>query len=131
MIKKSMLIWLLIVPLAILNGGLREGILEPMIGSKYANPISGIILCILIFIVSFLFIPRLGKGEKGTYLKIGLLWVLATVVFETGLSFLMGIGLNEIINSYNITTGNLWLIVVIFIGIVPLLIAKIRRNTLQ
>ena len=43
----------------------------------------------------------------------------------------MGIGLNEIINSYNITTGNLWLIVVIFIGIVPLLIAKIRRNTLQ
>jgi len=69
MIKKSMLIWLLIVPLAILNGALREGIIEPMIGSKYANPISGIILCILIFIVSFLFIPRLGKGEIRNILK--------------------------------------------------------------
>ena len=37
MIKKSMLVWLLFVPLAILNGALREGVLEPWLGEKIAN----------------------------------------------------------------------------------------------
>ncbi|MCL2792998.1 MAG: hypothetical protein FWD87_07885 [Spirochaetaceae bacterium] len=127
MIIKSILIWLLFVPLAILNGGLREGIIEPMIGSIYANPVSCIILCILIFIVSFFLIPRLGKGERKIYLKIGVLWIFLTILFETVLGLLMGLTINDVINSYNITTGNFWLIVVIFIGFAPLLIAKIRK----
>jgi hypothetical protein len=127
MILKSMLIWLTIVPLAILNGALREGILEPLIGSRIARPISGIILIILIFIVSFIFIPRLKKGTQRTYLIIGLLWVLATVIFETALSFLMGMSFYEVINAYNITTGNLWLLVVVFIGFAPTIVAKIKR----
>ena len=129
MIKKSILIWLIFVPLAILNGGLRENIIEPMIGSIYANLVSCIILCILIFIVSFFLIPRLGKGERKIYLKIGLLWVFLTVLFETVLGLLMGLTINDIINSYNITTGNFWLIVVIFIGIAPLFIAKIIQKS--
>ena len=127
MIKKSMLVWLLFVPLAILNGALREGVLEPWLGEKIANPISALILCILVFIVSYILIPRLGRGSSRTYLTIGALWVLATVIFETVLGLLMGITINEIIDAYNITTGNLWLIVVVFIGIVPFLIAKIKR----
>ena len=127
MIKKSMLVWLLFVPLAILNGALREGVLEPWLGEKIANPISALILCILVSIVSYILIPRLGRGSSRTYLTIGALWVLATVIFETVLGSLMGITINEIIDAYNITTGNLWLIVVIFIGIVPFLIAKIKR----
>jgi hypothetical protein len=122
-----MLIWLAIVPLAILNGALREGILEPLIGSKIARPLSGVILIILIFIVSFIFLPRLKKGTPRIYLIIGLLWVLATVVFETALSLFMGMSFNEIIHAYNITTGNLWLLVVLFIGFAPTVVAKIKK----
>ena len=127
MILKSMLIWLSIIPLAIANGALREGLLTPLIGDKFAYPISGIILCILIFIVSFIFIPKLGKGTKKTYLTIGLLWFFSTVIFETVLGLFEGIAFIEIINAYNITTGNLWLIVVIFTGIAPFLVAKIKK----
>ena len=127
MIKKSFLIWLGIIPLAILNGALREGFIEPLIGENLARPISGIILCLLVFILSFIFIPKLGKGTNKTYLLIGVIWVFSTIIFETVLGFLMGISFNEIIQAYNLTTGNLWLIVVIFIGIVPILIAKIKR----
>jgi hypothetical protein len=127
MLIKSILIWLSIVPLAILNGELRERVIGPIIGEKYANPISGIILCILIFIISFLFIPRLGIGTNKTYIKIGILWVLLTIIFETVFSLFLGNKINEILNAYNITTGNLWLIVVIFIGFIPFLIAKIKN----
>ena len=127
MIKKSILIWLSIIPLAILNGGLREAFLSPQLGESCSQPISGIILCLLIFIVSFIFIPRIGKGEQIIYWKIGLLWIVLTVAFETVFGLAMGNSFCELLKAYDITTGNLWLIVVVFIGITPWLIAKIKR----
>lgn len=127
MIKKSILIWLSIIPLAILNGGFRGKVLIPWIGKSYAEPVSGIILCLLIFIVAFVFIPRIGKGEQKTYWKIGFFWIALTIVFETMLGLAMGHTFAELIKAYDITTGNLWLLVVLFIGITPWLVAKKKK----
>jgi hypothetical protein len=127
MLIKSILIWLSIIPLAILNGGLRQYILEPFVGIKIANPISCLILCCLSFIVSLFFIPRLGNGSVWIYTKMGLLWVLLTIVFETIINIFEKMTLKEIINTYNITAGNYWLMVVIFIGFVPWLVAKVKK----
>jgi len=126
MYKKSMLIWLMIIPLAFINGAFRELFLESRIGF-YANPVSCVILCILAFLVSLIFIPRLGNGTKKIYMKMGLLWIILTVIFETILGFLMGNTFKEIINAYNCTTGNFWLFVVIFIGIIPILVVKSKK----
>jgi hypothetical protein len=127
MIKKSISIWLLIIPLAMLNGLLRDKVITPIIGEKYAMPLSGIILCVLILFIALFFIPRLGKASKQTYLKIGLLWILLTVSFEFVFGFLRKVPFTEMINAYNITTGNLWLVIVLFVGIVPLFVAKMKR----
>jgi hypothetical protein len=127
MIKKSILIWLSIIPLAILNGAFRETFLTPWLGESYAQPISGIILLLLLFIISFIFIPRIGKGEQKTYWKIGVLWVVLTIVFETTFGLSIGMTFAELLKAYDITTGNLWLIIVVFTGIVPWLVAKKRK----
>ena len=127
MVKKSMLVWLCIIPLAFINGALREGFIEPLIGEKYAGHLSVAILCFLIFIVSFIFIPKLGNGTIKTYTIIGVLWLFSTIIFETILGLLMGISINEIIQAYNIKAGNSWIVVVLFTGIVPILVAKIKR----
>jgi len=127
MLKKSILIWLSIIPLAILNGALREKLLINWLGESYAEPVSGIILCLLIFIVSLVFIPRIGKGESKIYLKMGILWIILTIIFETTFGLATGNNFSELMKAYDITTGNLWLIVVVFIGIAPLLIAKIKK----
>ena len=127
MLKKSILIWLSIIPIAILNGALREKILISWLGERCAEPVSGIILCLLIFIVSLVAIPRLGKGESRTYLKMGILWIVLTIIFETTFGLATGNNFGELLNAYNITTGNLWLFVVVFIGVAPWLIAKIKR----
>jgi hypothetical protein len=127
MIKKSILIWLSIIPLAILNGGLREAFLTPRLGESYAQPISGIILLLLLFVISLVFIPRIGKGEQKTYWKIGIVWIALTIVFETVLGLAIGNSFSELLRAYDITKGNLWLIIVIFTGIVPWLIARIKH----
>jgi len=127
MIKKSIIIWLSIIPLAILNGALREAFLTPWLGESYAQPVSGIILCLLILIVSLVFIPRIGKGEQKTYWKIGILWITLTIVFETIFGLAMDSSFSELLKAYDITTGNLWLLVVLFIGVAPSLTAKIKQ----
>ena len=125
MLKKSLLIWLSIIPLAILNGGFRQYCLEKWFSETTAGVISVILLCLLIFIVSLIFIPRLGKAEPKTYWKMGLLWAFLTIVFETSLGLAIGMTIPEILTTYNIATGNFWLVVVLFIAISPRLTAKI------
>lgn len=127
MIKKSILIWIAVIPLAILNGGLREKVIAPMIGEKYGLLLSGILLSLLIFILCYFFIHRIGKGEANTYWYIGLLWMLLTVAFETVFGLVGGISFPEMLKAYDITTGNLWLVVVLFTGLSPWLAAKTRK----
>ncbi len=127
MIVKSILIWICIIPLAILNAGLRQKIFTPLLGHGCSLPLSGLTLALLIFIVTLILIPRLGSGTSMTYWKIGLFWVLLTVLFETGLGFLMGNPLSEILNTYDISSGNLWLLVVIFIGFIPRIVAGMKH----
>jgi hypothetical protein len=50
-----------------------------------------------------------------------------TLVFETILGLALGNSMSEVLKEYDITTGNLWLFVVVFIGFAPWLTAKNRR----
>ena len=127
MIKKSFLIWLALVFLAIVNGGLRETLISPLIGERYGQPLSGILLSVILFVVCWFCIPRIGRGTAKTYWIIGLCWVIWTVLFETGFGLLTGDSMTELMKAYNPTTGNLWSLVVLFIGIAPWLTAKIRK----
>lgn len=120
---RSMIVWLGIIPMAFINGGLREYVLIPLIG-QIALPLSGVILCAMVFFLSYIFVPRLGKGTQGTYIIIGLIWIVSTILFEFLLGFLIGETFANMLNSYNVFTGNLWLIVVLFIGFSPWLAAK-------
>jgi hypothetical protein len=129
-ILKSLLIWLSITPLAIINGGLRQYVLFPMLGAA-AYPVSGIILTLCIFIVAYVFIPRLGKASRQTYARMGLTWVVATLVFETTLGIVAGTPVSEILEAYDITTGNLWLLIVIFMGFVPAIVARMKKLAVE
>ena len=54
--------------------------------------------------------------------------MVLTICFETIFGLASGDSWQIIIDNYNITTGNLWLAIVIFTGFVPVLVKKIRKN---
>lgn len=126
LIGKSLLIWVGIIPLAILNGGIREYILYPFLGTL-SLPFSGILLCLMIFYLCFVFIPRLGQGTPQIYILIGLLWLLLTVSFEFLFGLLNGESIQNLLLAYNIFTGNLWLLVLLFTTVAPYLCAKLHK----
>ncbi|MDR0726690.1 MAG: hypothetical protein LBF37_01350 [Rickettsiales bacterium] len=112
--------------MAIANAGLRELVLTPILGN-ISLPISGITLGILIFLLTYLCIPLLGKHKKQLYLKMGILWAFATIIFEFILGLLTGQSLSRMLNAYNILIGNLWLAVILFIIVTPVIGAKLRK----
>ena len=60
-ILKFFIIWLCFIPVAILNGGMREYILVKAIGKEWALPVSGITLSVCIFLITWLLLPRIIK----------------------------------------------------------------------
>ena len=122
---QAILIWILIIPLAILNGGLRENVLNKL--GDIALPLSGIILSICIFVVAFVLIPKIKHCNKGDYLIFGLLWFILTNIFDLLMYLSEGGGFFDLLNSYNFLSGNLWILVVFTAFVAPMLVAKIKK----
>lgn len=124
-ILKSLVIWLCFVPVAILNGGLRQYVLDKVLG-QWALPVSGTLLCIFIFLITWALLPRLGEMRKmGAYI-IACLWTGLTVLFEFAFGMMEGKTLGELLPAYNPLTGNLWLLVVLVTAVSPIIVC--RRN---
>ena len=117
-------IWFLIIPLAIINGGLRENVLVKL--GDIALPLSGIILSVCIFIVAYLLIPRIKNCELKDYIIFGVIWFILTNLFDLFVYISEGGGIKQLLNSYNFLDGNLWILVVITTLVSPILVSKIK-----
>lgn len=120
-------IWLLIAVVAIINGVFREKVLLPLTGIQYALPLSGILLSVLVFVVTYLSIPFIGSAEGSMYVTVGLLWVFLTITFEFVFGHcVLGKSWQEIVQVLNIMKGDLFLLVLITSAISPWVAAKLR-----
>ena len=127
-IIKSLLIWILIFIFAFLNGGLRGFLLIPYFGEKVGLILSGAILILTIMIISFIFIPGLKlKSGKEAFI-IGFIWFLLTNLFDLFSIYSSGGNFMDFVSLFNITTGNLWTVVVITTLLAPISIYKIKTN---
>jgi len=124
---KSILIWISFIPFAILNGGLRDIIIEPLFGTNIALPLSSIILSIVIITLTYFLLPMLGKGRSIEYILIGTLWFVLTNLFDLLLVISVNRPLTDFFQAFDITTGSLWILVIITCLISPILTAKIRK----
>lgn len=126
---KSFIVWICFIPVAILNGGLREYVLVGLTGEETALPISGILLSILIFLMTWLMLPRLTKDcSMKNSLAIGVCWALLTVVFEFAAGIAEGCTIAEILAACNPLTGNMWVLVLAATLFSPVLLKVIRRD---
>lgn len=118
-------IWILIIPLAILNGGLRENVLNKL--GDVALPLSGIILSMCIFFVAYLLIPKIKNCKLKDYIIFGIIWFVLTNLFDLFMYMSEGRNFDALLNSYNFTKGNLWILVVITALLSPIMVSKINK----
>ena len=120
---KSLIVWICFIPVAILNGGLREYVLVRLVGEETALPVSGILLSMFIFLVTWLVFPRLAKGcDMKDCVAIGFCWASLTIAFESAAGIAGGSTVTEILAAYNPSTGNLWVLVLVTTMLSPVLL---------
>lgn len=125
MLLKTTAIWSSFIPIA--NGLLREKCLVPLLGQRLALPFSGITASILFFLLTYFTLPWLGPLKPNRYRLIGLYWLAMTVAFE----FLFGRlvahrSWGELLRAYDVTGGNLWVLVLVTIALSPLVAARVQ-----
>lgn len=121
---KVTLIWICFIPVAIINGGFRDYLLDKYLPENISLAISGIILSGLIFVITMLLLPRIKRLSEKDCVKIGIQWMLLTVVFEFYFGLSSGSTWSELIEAYNPLKGNLWILVLLSTFLSPMWVFK-------
>jgi len=124
---KAFVAWLLILILAIANGGLREAVLVPRMGLTGGLVVSGLLLCALVILVAWGLV-RFGRGlTVGQGVRVGPAWLVLTLVFEFSFGrFVQHKTWDELWAAYTFADGNLWPLVLIVVVAAPPVMAAWR-----
>lgn len=128
MVGRAFLVWLALVIVAVLNGGLRQLILIPRLGESWGHVLSTLTLSSAIAGVAWFTMPWLQPTLPIGAWKIGVLWLVLTIAFE----FLAGHYLfrqpwSVLVADYNLARGRIWVLVLIATLVAPVIALRLRN----
>lgn len=128
MILRALAVWLLLLILAVLNGGLRDTQLSPRLGDTVGRGISTLLLCGLIVLATWLTIGWIRPGGSREALAVGALWVALTLAFEFGVGhYGFGKPWPELLADYDLSRGRIWITVLVVTLLAPWWTARSRE----
>ena len=122
MIVRYILAWIPMIFIGIINGILREVTYGKYLTELRAHQVSTII-GVLLFGCYIWTLTRLwGFESLQQALIIGFIWLGLTIVFEfTFGHYVAGHSWSRLLSDYNVLAGRVWIVVLIWIAIAPLL----------
>jgi len=109
---RAAVIWMGIVPVAIVNGMLRDVVLAPYLGDPTARAISCVTLAAAILVVARMSIAWIGPPTAGAAWMVGIVWLSLTLAFEFLVGhYVFGTPWAALRADYNIFAGRLWVLV--------------------
>lgn len=128
--KASSLVWLLLFCGAFANGIIREVLIKRWIEEPWAHHISAVTAILILSFIVFLMAKRLNILRPQEAIGVGIYWFVLTVLAET---FLLGRWLgnqswDQILENYNLAKGNLWPLVLLWIGLLPLIVFYLEKR---
>jgi hypothetical protein len=114
MFGRAVLVWVLIVPMAIANGMLRDLLLVPLLGDFAARAVSCITLSAAVLLVAWISLAWIGPPTMSAAWAVGVIWLALTLAFEfLAGHYLFGTSWQALRAEYNIVAGRLWIVVLI------------------
>ena len=106
--------------LGVINGATRELAYKDQVGEATANRISVVSLITLLSVYFWLLERRWPLDTTRDAFSIGAIWVALTIVFEFGFGhYVDGDSWEDLVNNYDVTEGNLWILILLWIGVGP------------
>jgi len=126
MLVRGAVIWLAILVLASVNGAVRDLLVAPRVGDTVARALSTLILCGLVWWVTWASIRWLGPRRPGEALGLGLFWVALTLTFEFAAGRLSGKPWSVVLADYDVLRGRIWVLVPIVTFLAPVWAGRAR-----
>lgn len=125
-LRNYIIAWIPMVGIAIINGWLREKTYGPRIGELRAHQVS----CVTGVFLFGLYIWILGRIWPLTNDRqaavVGGVWLILTVAFEFLFGrFIAGHSWHRLVDDYNLRAGRLWLVVLAWVAIAPMVLRRV------
>jgi hypothetical protein len=107
----------------------RVSVITPRSGEQTAHVIGTLILCLLIFIITWFSIVWIRPPSAWVAFFVGLIWLAMTVSFEfLAGHYLFGNPWDKLLADYNIFKGRIWILVLITILLCPRIMYSLRQT---
>ncbi len=123
---KALAVWLLIMIAESIHGIIRQFFIAPLIGDLPARQVGVLIGSAIIFAIAWACTRWINAESFTDRLRIGLLWVALTAVFEFGLGAALGYSSERLLSDYNLAQGGFMGFGLLFMLFAPTLAAKAR-----
>ena len=129
-VKFTLLTWAMVALCAIANGAFRAFMLQPVFDETVARMISCFMLITILLLISYYSLNRTKlKFSDRELMVIGTVWLALTLLFEFGWGhFVVGRSWDELLVDYDILKGRLWVLVLIFTLLAPLIAGRSLRK---
>jgi hypothetical protein len=119
-IRRWLLAWVGAPVLAIINGAARELAYKDQVGESTANQISVAPLIALLALYFWVLQRRWPLVTTREALSVGATWAALSVLFEFGFGhYVEGDSWADLFGTYDVTAGNLWVLIPLWIAIGP------------
>lgn len=127
MIWRALLVWLVILVLASINGAVREALLIPPLGPVAGRALSTILLSGIVLLLAWLTIGWMGPTRAGEALQIGVFWLALTLAFELLAGhYLFRQPWPTLLEDYDLKRGRIWILALLVVLVAPLVAAHLR-----
>jgi hypothetical protein len=126
--RRWLVAWLGGSVLGVVNGVVRETAYRERVGETTANQISAATLVALLALYFVALQRRWPIPTRTQALAIGGAWAVLTVVFEFGFGhYVDRKSWDELLENYDLASGHLFLLVLLWVGIGPAVVRALRR----
>lgn len=126
---RAIVVWIVIILAETVHGIARIQILEPSVGEFRARQMAVFSGAAIIFLVTRSLIRWIGANGPFALVAIGLFWMVLTIAFELLIGrFVFGFSWQRIAAEYDITSGSLMPLGLVFLVFCPLLASISRKS---
>lgn len=127
---RAFVVWIVIILAETVHGIARIQILEPSVGEFRARQMAVFSGAAIIFLVTRSLIGWIGANGRFALVAIGLFWMVLTIAFELLIGrFVFGFSWQRIAAEYDITSGSLMPLGLVFLVFCPLLASISRKSS--
>lgn len=120
--RRYLVAWLGLLAIAVVNGALRVATFGQAMNELAAHQLSTLIGSAAVGLAIWFIIRRWPFSSDSEALSVGLMWVALTVAFEFFMDLVLaGRPLAEVLTSYDVLAGRVWVLFLIWIALAPLL----------